>query len=109
MRGSPLKNCWKPGTSNTIIDDVVTFNNYDNFFFNYIFEHIHAYMYRDGATDTLQRYFIWRSIRMFIELKHREILSDKGGPLRQRLLSKKIYEFACYQELMFKTTDFVSK
>lgn len=103
MRGSPLKKCWKPGTSNT---DIVTFNNYDNFFFNYVFEHIHDYMYRDGATDTFQRYFIWRSIRMFIELKHREILSDKGGPLRRRLLSKKIYEFACYQELMF---DFVSK
>jgi hypothetical protein len=107
MRGSPLKKSWKPGTSNnTIIDDMVTFNNPDNCFFNYIFEHIHAYIYDGCDTNTLQRYFIWRSIRMFIELKHRDILSDKRGSLIRRLLSKNIYEFACYQELMF---DFVSK
>ena len=107
-RGSPLKKCWTPGMDDSgshyliVIDDDT---RGDNCFFNYIFEHIHDYTYEKAFENPLQRYFFWKNIRMFLELKHREIILDKCENMRRRLLSTSVYQYACRQELMFQKIE----
>jgi len=79
-----------------VIDD----SNDDNFFINYLFSKIDDI---GNSANTLHRYFFWRSIRRFIEFKHRMISNDN---MRVKLLSGNIYNFACYQEMMFEKIEF---
>jgi hypothetical protein len=107
---SPLKKCWKPGMVDDdeeincviVIDDS---NLKDNFFINYLFSKIHEYTHNESAVNPLQCYFFWKSIRSFIEFRHQQIMNNKRENLRVRLLSSNIYEFACYQEMMFGKID----
>lgn len=106
---SPLKKCWNPGmVEEEEINCIIVIDNSnlkDNFFINYLFSKIHEYTYDKYAVNPLQRYFFWKSIRTFIEFRHRHIMNDKRDNLRVRLLSRNIYEFACYQEMLFEKID----
>jgi len=107
-RGSPLKKCWTPGMDDggshylIVIDDDA---KSDNCFFNYIFEHIYDYTYEKAFENPIQHYFFWKNIRMYLEVKHREIMLDKCENMRRRLLSTNIYQYACLQELMFQKIE----
>ena len=74
-----------------VIDDSLKRNN---IFINYLFSHIDEYT----SGEPLERYFFWKSIRAFIELKHREIINTNRENMRLKLLSGYIYDFACHQE-----------
>jgi hypothetical protein len=91
-----------------VIDDSIVRSDDDNFFINYLFSKIHEYTYEASCGKTvnpLQRYFFWKSVRSFIEFKHIGIMNDKRDNLRVKLFSRNMYEFVCYQEMLFQKID----
>jgi len=110
ISGSPLKKCWKPGMFDKeelnyliVIDDDK--NNNDNFVLNYLFSNIQNFTYEKSVNKYPQLHLFWKSLRFFIEHKHIKILNNKRENLRVKLLSSNIYDFVCYQEMLFQKID----
>ncbi len=99
--GSPLKKCWKPDMVDEPSNYLIVINDdkkRDQFILNYIFSMIHKYTFDKSSNKSYQLYLFWKSVRFFIENKHKSILNNNCDDLRIILLSSNIYNFASYQE-----------
>lgn len=118
MISSPLKTSWIPSNiANGIIitDDHTNYNTVTNTddHLNIVFNKIHLFEYIEGKwvefIKMLRLSEFWTRVRMFVEVRHGEILRDYSlDDIRIRLLSSKLLKYSIRQETQYynKTLEF---